>query len=52
MKTTKNTFVLDPIALIRKVKAHYGNNPVFPERIKEAKANLHLYQKLHKKFDT
>ncbi len=49
MKTSKNTLVLDPIELIRKVKSHYGNNPIFPERIKEAKENLHLYQKLFDK---
>ncbi|MDX2196211.1 MAG: hypothetical protein NW207_07320 [Cytophagales bacterium] len=51
MKTgNNNVIVLDPIQLIKKVKEKYGDNPIFPERIKEAKANQHLYHKMREQI--
>ncbi|MFN0048150.1 MAG: hypothetical protein ACKVOU_03385 [Cytophagales bacterium] len=50
MKSDKNIIVLDPIQLIKKVKERYGKNPIFPERMKEAKANLHIYQEIQEKY--
>ena len=50
MKTKSNVIVLDPIELIRKVKKRYGNSPIFPKKMEEVKANLHLYQKLHEQI--
>lgn len=51
MKTKSNALVLDPIELIGKVKKRYENTPIFPKKIEEAKANLHLYQKLHQQHE-
>ena len=39
-----NVLVLDPNELLQKVVDRYGSNPIFPEKIAEARKNLVYYQ--------